>query len=394
MYWGLIESFGLPVVSKSYEWGGIVGVAQEVVDDVVGAASAVAGWTLGAIVAIGDGALGWTGIHIGVGGTIGVIAGVAVFAVAGATSGTAAAVVFAVVTGVEVGAVLESMISTRPLEPEELVAAWQVYGDTLPDDKRRMTNPTSVNGAMFTVPGADGLIYCNMGGLHDDPGGTRASRVRPYQALIHELAHAQQIDRGGFVGQTCARVWTADHVQPWWDSHHRASRSRRALESAHQRAAGRRRRPLVRGSGPVRPPAGADRPVSLYYGHIWYQVLGKRPSATAPVNLPHALYTAIPSVEKIETARRRSGWYDLILAFWVDGNGAIMTSTGEVDALNQPVRWNGMQPFQPAGTATQGAVSVVSRRPGRIDVFWIDPTGGIGSTSSDASGGGALGRFL
>ena len=213
--------------------------------------------------------------------------------------------------------------------------------------------------------------------------------MRPYQVLIHELAHAQQIDRGGFVGEyLCtgldeqitnnlggtAITELPDPAVPW-----------NQLTNEQQAVVVDR---WYEGRAPYGDQQVPMDQMSLYYGHIWYQVLGKRPSATAPVNLPHALYTAIPSVEKIETARRRSVWYDRILAFWVDGNGAIMTSTGEVDALNQPVRWNGMQPFQPAGTATQGAVSVVSRRPGRIDVFWIDPTGGIGSTSSDASGGG------
>jgi hypothetical protein len=385
LYWTIIEGSGSLSVSKSYEWDGVVGVVQDVVDDVIGIASGVVGWTIGAVIAVGDGALGWTGIHIGAGGTIGVIAGVVVFAFSSAVAGVAAGFMYAVVAGVAVGAVAEAMISTRTLDPGELDAARQVFGEMLPYDRIRITNLTSVNGAMFTLPGADGLVYCNLGRFHSDPQGLYPGRTtRPYQVLIHELTHALQIDRAGFVGDFLCNsldeqviiagggtgvYQLPDPAVPW----SQLTNEQQAVIVDH----------WYEGRAPRGEQQLPMDQMSPYYGYIWYEVLLRRPSATAPVNLRYAMHTAVASVDDVAKAPGRLVWHNRMLAFWIDASGAILTSTGKVDVLDQPVAWNGAQPFQPAGTATQGVVSAVSRRPGRVDVFWIDPTGGIGWSSSD-----------
>jgi hypothetical protein len=155
-------------------------------------------------------ATGWLGLNLGPGGTIGVIAGVLVFAVGAATGlGAAQALILGTVAGAATAAIANQLIRSRPINPEEIALARKVFGDHLPYDQIQLTNLAGIGGRAFTAPGVDGKTYCNLGLALDNTLGADPSRSYPNagELLIHELTHAWQIARNGFIpGFVCSGV--------------------------------------------------------------------------------------------------------------------------------------------------------------------------------------------
>jgi hypothetical protein len=102
----------------------------------------------------------------------------------------------AVVAGVLVGAQLHS----RPLRQSEKEFAAQVFGDTLPTDRIRVTN-LSRGDRKFCVPHVDGTILLGMGEVEEDP-----LREDRRAVFVHELTHAWQIAHTAFIAEV---IWEA-----------------------------------------------------------------------------------------------------------------------------------------------------------------------------------------
>jgi hypothetical protein len=62
--------------------------------------------------------------------------------------------------------------------------------------------------------------------------------------------------------------------------------------------------------------------------------------------------------------------------FWVGPDGGVGTT-----AWNPPTGWIAPFPIAAGGHAAPGAVTVVARRPDNLDVFWVGPDGGVGTTA-------------
>jgi hypothetical protein len=78
---------------------------------------------------------------------------------------------------------------------------------------------------------------------------------------------------------------------------------------------------------------------------------------------------------------------DHLDVFWVGPDGGIGTTWWSSDANGG--RWNTPFSIAPPGSAQPGAIAAVARNPDHLDVFWVGPDGGIGTTwwSSDANNG-------
>lgn len=237
MYWSEIAESANYTVAKDYQWGGAVGTLGRLADDLVNLrildfGADVVGTALGAVIAVSQEAMGWIHANLGPGGTIAIVTGVAVFAVAAALGAEAgAALVFATVDGVEAGALSDLLIDSRPINQEEIAKATEVFGNTIPYDKVILTNLVGLGGRSFTAPGVDGKIYCNIGKAFINPLGSY-NNAYPLagQMLIHELTHAWQIAYAGFLpGLMCSAIVTqadftfGDNVYqygpagpPWW----------------------------------------------------------------------------------------------------------------------------------------------------------------------------------
>ena len=68
--------------------------------------------------------------------------------------------------------------------------------------------------------------------------------------------------------------------------------------------------------------------------------------------------------------------------FWIGPDGGVGSTWWDAGANNG--RWNTPFPIAPPGAAQGGAISAVARNPQHLDVFWIGPDGGVGSTWWDA----------
>ena len=68
--------------------------------------------------------------------------------------------------------------------------------------------------------------------------------------------------------------------------------------------------------------------------------------------------------------------------YWVGPDGGIGSTWW--DARSDDGRWHRPFPIAPPGAALPGAIAAVSRLPEHLDVYWVGPDGGIGSTWWDA----------
>ncbi len=423
MYWSKFVAAPSFSVAKDYEWGGVVGAVEGLVKDLLDITGAVAGGVLGTVIGVTREAIGWLGATLGPGGTIGVIAGVVVFTVAVAAGAPiGAAFILGVVTGVVAGAVTNAMIKYRPMNDAEIALARRVFGDTLPYGDVILTNLAGLGGRAFTAPGVDGKTYCNLGDGYDDTlGSGRNAYPFPGQLLIHELTHAWQIAHTSFLpGLMCSGMvnqanyvmgdnvyqygaagpnWTDFNaeqqgaiVDQWFGGNHNSQ----GYRTMDQR--------------------------SPYYRYIWNDVLGRRPSPSAPGNLPSSPAFAVGRTpEHLDVFwvgpdwGVGSNWWDQnanngawnqpfgvappnsaqtgsvaavwrmpthLDAFWVALDGSVWSNWWDQNANNGA--WN--QPFAiaPPRSAQAGAIAACSRTPEHVDVFWIGPDGGVGTTWWDS----------
>lgn len=213
-YWRQLSQSATFTAAKDYQWGGITGTLDRLATDLINLrildfAAGVVGSALGTVVGVTQEAIGWLNANLGPGGTIGVLAGVAVFAVAAALGQTmVSAVVLGTVAGVAAGAVTDLLIQSRPIQPNEIALATQVFAGSIPYDKVMLTNLAGLGGRAFTAPGVDERIYCNLGSSFSNPAGaTNGAYPVAGEILIHELTHAWQISHGHFVpGMLCSGI--------------------------------------------------------------------------------------------------------------------------------------------------------------------------------------------
>jgi hypothetical protein len=213
MYWNQIVNSATLQVQHDQQASGLIGAVVNVVDslvkDVIDLGSAAVGIAIGAIIGVTREAVGWLGASLGPGTTIGVIAGVAVFAVGAFLGlGVGSALILGTVTGVTAGAIANSLIKSRPMNSAEIAVAQKVFGSELPYGNVMFTNLAGQNGRSFTAPGVDGKTYCNLGQGYDDTLGP-GNGVYPFQGevMIHELTHAWQIAHNSFVpGFVCSGI--------------------------------------------------------------------------------------------------------------------------------------------------------------------------------------------
>jgi hypothetical protein len=230
-------------MSKSLAYdasGGPLGFLEDVAKDIAivvtgGAVAGAAGAGLGFTFALTQqaGKL----FNDGLGRSFSIIAGVVAFPialVAGATISNA--VIFATVAGVTIGNVASGNIQHRPISQAEYdfanatnLAGSNPAGDPDNDsvfmgalpamDRLVLTNFCNPDrGRAFTVPALDGSnkIFLNLGNAYDPidvrkPGGIPGTTAGAYpakgQVLIHELVHAEQIDRNNVWGIICSGIF-------------------------------------------------------------------------------------------------------------------------------------------------------------------------------------------
>ena len=209
MYWNQIAASAVFSVAHDYKWSGVIGTLADLVDDLIDIGAAAAGEAIGVVIGLTREAVGWLGAELGPGGTIGVIAGVLVFAVgaiAGAGIGTA--LILGTIAGVAIGAVSNALINSRSMTASEIQLAQQVFGSEIPYDDVIFTNLSGVGGRAFTAPGVDGKTYCNLGvtAYNNTLTGNGAYPAKG-ELMIHELTHAWQIAHNSFVpGFVCSGI--------------------------------------------------------------------------------------------------------------------------------------------------------------------------------------------
>lgn len=201
MHWADVQQ-GRLWVTKDYAATGVIGFVEDLAQTILDIGATVVGGAIGVVIGIG-GEIGQVFGNLGIGGVIGVLAGVAVFAFSGG-------IALAVVAGVAAGAVTNALIKQRQISQAEYDFCNQVFtGQLPPPNQLIITNLSGLGGRAFTMPGVDGNIYLNMGDGYNDPldwKPNNAYQVRG-QVLVHELTHAWQIHHASFVpGFVCAGV--------------------------------------------------------------------------------------------------------------------------------------------------------------------------------------------
>ena len=150
LYWSKLQADATYSVAKEYKWGGVVGTIAELVNDIIDVTAGAVGAALGVVIGATREAIDWLGATLGPGGTLGVVGGVVVFAVATvAGAGVGTALILGVVAGVAIGAVTNALIKFRPLNVAEIAFARQVFGNSLPYQDVIITNLAGLGGPGF-----------------------------------------------------------------------------------------------------------------------------------------------------------------------------------------------------------------------------------------------------
>ena len=207
LYWDQIASSATFTVAHDYQWGGLGGVIDDLVKDLLDLGSAVVGAAIGAVIGMTQEALSLLHTALGPGVTLGVIAGVAVFAIGAiAGFGIGEALLVGTIAGAAVGAVAAALIEFRHMNAHEVAMAAKVFGSTLQCANVFFTNFSSPTGRAMTAPGADGKTYCNFGKEYTaDMSLLKTSYPVAGEVMIHELTHAWQIEHNSFVpGFVCS----------------------------------------------------------------------------------------------------------------------------------------------------------------------------------------------
>ncbi len=194
-------------ISKDYGAAGIVGLYVDVEKFLFDAEVGVGGLAVGLVIGAAS-VIGSLLPSLGPGETFGVIAGFIVM-------NTGAGLLLAAAEGAAVGAATDALIATRTLNPNEIALATLVFENTIPLDRVRLTN-LNLTGRAFTAPGADGLIYINVGGgpYADASRYSNSSYTVSGQLLVHELTHAWQIVNSSFLpGVVCRGIVTQFNKQ-------------------------------------------------------------------------------------------------------------------------------------------------------------------------------------
>ena len=329
-------------------------------------------------------AIDWLGATLGPGGTLGVVGGVVVFAVATvAGAGVGTALILGVVAGVAIGAVTNALIKFRPLNVAEIAFARQVFGNSLPYQDVIITNLAGLGDRAFTAPGVDGKTYLNLGHAYDNPLGTGGSAYpKPGQLLIHELTHAWQIAHAGFLpGLMCsgmvnqANFILGDNVYeygapgPGWSKFNAEQQG--AIVDQWFGGTGRSSRYKE---------MDQENP---YYRYVWNDVTSRLLPDEARANLRATASSALNVVSR-DSLR--------LELFWARNSGAIR-SQWWAGAPGQS--WGDHAPSDvvAAGATIPGAsVTTLARTPDNLDVFWVAPNGSVMTQWWFAAAGGGWGE--
>jgi hypothetical protein len=183
-------SRGTLEVRRSSELGGVLGVATDLLQDLVElfVLAETVGPGLAVCLVVGS-ELHDAGVSLpGLGGVVGLVlvgGSVLIFG--------PAAIVPATLAGVAIGAVVDSMVRIRPLSGDEIQFARRVFGDSIDYSRVRLTNLSGFGTRAFAAPTLDGTILLNIGNAHDTPmEAVYPAYPAPGQLLIHELTHAWQ----------------------------------------------------------------------------------------------------------------------------------------------------------------------------------------------------------
>ncbi|MBF6346873.1 hypothetical protein IU409_25660 [Nocardia cyriacigeorgica] len=379
LYWAQLAAAPTYGVAKDYQWGGVVGTLQDLVEDIFDIAAGAVGTALGVVIGATREAIDWMGATLGPGGTLGVVGGVVVFAVAAAAgAGIGAALIMGTVAGVAIGAVTNALIEYRHLNGAEVALARQVYGNSMPYDKIMISNLAGLGGRAFTAPGVDGKTYCNLGKAYENPLGPGGDAYpQPGQLLIHELAHAWQSAHTSFLpGLMCsgmvnqAQFLLGDNVYaygpsgPGW-SEFNAEQQGSIVDQWFGASKNSGRYKMMDQQNP-------------YYRYIWHDVIGRFPSDDATANLRSAASGGLSAF-----AHHRSR----LEVFWARRNGAVGSHWWDA-APSQ--NWGDHSPVDIAGAGSapaRAAVSGLSREPRHVDAFWVGSDGAI-MTQWSAPGAG------
>ena len=364
LYWSQFAAGATFTVGKDYSWEGVLGTVAGIpgfLVDLLGFAGDFVAGGLGCIIGATLEAVSALGIDLGPGGTIGVLAGVVVFAVSVGTGvPIGAALVTATVAGAEIGTVAAVMIDSRPLNDAEIALGKKVFGDNLPYGDVILTNLAGGGGRAFTCPGADGKIYINIGWRYDDPiGSVDKSYPVAGQLLIHEMTHVWQIQKGDFIpGFMCSSfvnqannsfgdsVYKYGDAGPDWDDGFNLEQQASIVDDWFAaRTNSRDYRPMDQGSP--------------YYRYIWEDILNKNIPLTAPGNLRSASGMAISQFpEKFDV-------------YWATADGRVQGTWWD-----QPGPWNTpIWVADPGSTANVGIA--LATRVNTLEMFWPAPDGSI-----------------
>ena len=211
MYWNEIVQAGTFSVAHDYAWSGVAGGIANLVKDLFDIGVGAVGASIGAVIGLTREALSWLGATLGPGGTLGIVAGVVVFAVGAiAGFGVGSALILGTVAGVAVGAVTNALVKTRNMSATEIALAQAVFKSELAYENVLFTNLNLLGGRAFTAPGVDGKTYCSFGKYYNDSDMTESvypSYPNRGELMIHELTHAWQIAHNSFLpGFVCSGV--------------------------------------------------------------------------------------------------------------------------------------------------------------------------------------------
>ncbi len=210
IHWADIKKDGKLWVTKDYSATGVIGFIDDLAKGILDIAAGATGGALGIVIGLGS-EIGQVFGNLGIGGAFGLIAGTVVFAFGGG-------IALAVVAGIGAGLVTNALIEQRQIYQTEYdLANNAVFLGTLPPVEHiYLTNLSGLGGKAFTIPGADGNIYINLGEAYGDPINYLADPAyqTPGELLVHELTHAWQIKHSSFLpGLTCQGFVTgADRV--------------------------------------------------------------------------------------------------------------------------------------------------------------------------------------
>lgn len=179
----------------------------------------MAGGVIGAGIVLGSELMSAAGIPA----PPGLVVGIAVVGGAIVIFGPGA-VIPAFVAGAVAGVAVELLIKNRPIHPDEMDFARQIFGTTLDEkfnnNKIWITNLSYKGGTKYTIPTVvEGLILLNLDTAYDDPVNHADSNYpQKGEVFIHELTHACQIAANKFVpGMICNAPGTYGYADdPQW----------------------------------------------------------------------------------------------------------------------------------------------------------------------------------